>query len=218
MKKVGVGALIRNQDGHFLLSLRGPKCRAEQHKWEFPGGEVNPGETPEDAAAREVLEETGLAVQPVRIVESSTIRTGSGEWQYYTILCDHLSGEPRIREPEKCLRLGWFPLAEIFRLDLASWCERDLSAARALAPLGLDLRLAREACGRSAEEVAKHLGIRKAHLCNVETGEEPLREEFVVRYVAALEKAEAEAHQRAQIAIARLKARLREPKSLVEAS
>jgi 8-oxo-dGTP pyrophosphatase MutT (NUDIX family) len=38
--------------------------------WVFPGGKIEPGESPEDAAAREVLEETGVRVRATGIIGS----------------------------------------------------------------------------------------------------------------------------------------------------
>ena len=45
----------------FLIGLR-PDGVPLAGYWEFPGGKIKPGETPEQAAARECIEETGLAV------------------------------------------------------------------------------------------------------------------------------------------------------------
>ena len=56
---VGVGALVRSGD-RYLLVQRGKEPR--KGLWAVPGGKVEFGETLEAAAAREVLEETGLEV------------------------------------------------------------------------------------------------------------------------------------------------------------
>lgn len=50
--------------GQFLIGERPPGV-ALAGLWEFPGGKVEPGETPEAAAVRECLEETGLLVEVV---------------------------------------------------------------------------------------------------------------------------------------------------------
>lgn len=59
----GTAAVIRNEAGHVLLQRRG-----DNNLWSLPGGAVDPGESPATAIAREVLEETGLVVEPVSIL------------------------------------------------------------------------------------------------------------------------------------------------------
>ncbi len=55
-----VGAVIRRDDGRLLLIQRGNE--PGRGLWSLPGGRVEPGESDEAAVAREVAEETGLAV------------------------------------------------------------------------------------------------------------------------------------------------------------
>ncbi len=54
-------ALVRHE-GRLLIGRRGNDGPLAGY-WEFPGGKVEPGETPAEAAVRECLEETGLAVR-----------------------------------------------------------------------------------------------------------------------------------------------------------
>jgi mutator protein MutT len=61
---VGIG-LIRRGD-RFLVRLR-PEGTVYAGYWEFPGGKCEPGESPEQATARECLEETGLVVRVGRL-------------------------------------------------------------------------------------------------------------------------------------------------------
>ncbi|MCA9397937.1 NUDIX hydrolase [candidate division WWE3 bacterium] len=55
-------AIILNDKGELLLVERGPSQKFDQYKYELPGGKIDPGETPDEALLREVLEETGLDV------------------------------------------------------------------------------------------------------------------------------------------------------------
>jgi 8-oxo-dGTP pyrophosphatase MutT (NUDIX family) len=52
-----------------LLLHGGDPARADQHWWFTPGGGLNEGETPALGAARELLEETGLRVDPAELGE-----------------------------------------------------------------------------------------------------------------------------------------------------
>jgi 8-oxo-dGTP diphosphatase len=58
---VAACALI-DADGHILLARR-PEGKKMAGLWEFPGGKLNPGETPETALARELKEELGIVVE-----------------------------------------------------------------------------------------------------------------------------------------------------------
>jgi len=60
------GAVVRDAEGRLLLVQRGHA--PSMGRWSVPGGRVEPGETPEQAAAREVLEETGLRVDIGRLL------------------------------------------------------------------------------------------------------------------------------------------------------
>ena len=62
MKVVDVAAaVITRNDGQYLLGQRGPGTFYPGY-WEFPGGKVEPGETPRDALVRELHEELGIEV------------------------------------------------------------------------------------------------------------------------------------------------------------
>ncbi|NLD51858.1 MAG: (deoxy)nucleoside triphosphate pyrophosphohydrolase [Clostridiales bacterium] len=56
-----VAALIR--DGERMLICQRPANKKRALLWEFPGGKVEPGETPQDALIRECEEELGILIQ-----------------------------------------------------------------------------------------------------------------------------------------------------------
>ena len=56
-----IAVAVVEHRGKYLIGRR-PEGAALAGLWEFPGGKVEPGESPADAARRECLEETGLDV------------------------------------------------------------------------------------------------------------------------------------------------------------
>jgi 8-oxo-dGTP diphosphatase len=57
-----VACALIDADGRILLAQR-PEGKSLAGLWEFPGGKVDPGETPEDALIRELREELGIATK-----------------------------------------------------------------------------------------------------------------------------------------------------------
>jgi 8-oxo-dGTP pyrophosphatase MutT (NUDIX family) len=64
-RREGADALVRDARGRVLLVRR-----ADDGRWAMPGGWVDPGETPEQAVVREVVEETGLRVSAPRLLNT----------------------------------------------------------------------------------------------------------------------------------------------------
>lgn len=58
-----VTMVVRDDRGRILLTKN-----ADVNSWTLPGGSIEPNESPKDAAVREMREETGLLVEPVRII------------------------------------------------------------------------------------------------------------------------------------------------------
>ncbi len=92
-----VSALVFKEDSVLLVKRKDEPSRG---LWSPPGGALELGETVEAAAAREALEETGVAVRAVRVadVRDVILRDPGGRvrWHYvlFGVLCEYVSGEP----------------------------------------------------------------------------------------------------------------------------
>lgn len=80
-------------------------------RWQFPAGKVEAGESPEQAAVRETLEETGLVVEPVRKL-GERVHPKTGRLMYY-VACGVLSGEAHVADEEELAEVAWVALVEI---------------------------------------------------------------------------------------------------------
>ncbi len=56
-------------DGDKVLITRRPENKRHPGQWEFPGGKIEPGESPEEALCREILEELEVEIQVVDVFE-----------------------------------------------------------------------------------------------------------------------------------------------------
>ena len=86
---VGVGAVILDGGRVLLVQREHAPLKGE---WSLPGGALELGETLEEGIRREVLEETGLVVEPVAAVEvlDRISRDAEGCVQYHYVLVDFL--------------------------------------------------------------------------------------------------------------------------------
>lgn len=104
-----------------VLERGGPRLLICQRKpdvplgglWEFPGGKLEPGESPEQAAVREVREELGIDVAPVGRLGPITHTYPHATVTLTPILCRHLAGEPNAVD---CADWRW-----VHRTELAQY-------------------------------------------------------------------------------------------------
>jgi 8-oxo-dGTP diphosphatase len=91
-----VAAALVDPERRVLLQRRAPG-RAMAGLWEFPGGKVEAGELPEDALAREIEEELGIAIESRDLVPACFASAPMGERHMILLLylCRRWEGEPR---------------------------------------------------------------------------------------------------------------------------
>lgn len=85
-KQLVVTVGVVEYDGRFLITRRVDKVPMWHHKWQLPGGKVEPGETPEDAVRREIREETGLIIDALELLGIHTCHWDHPEFVQQTFL------------------------------------------------------------------------------------------------------------------------------------
>ncbi len=118
---IGVGAIILNKDGKFLLIRRGKKSQNEKEHWGFPGGAMDFGETFATTIKREVKEELGVSIKPLVTLKpiNHLIPQEKQHWVAVPYLCKLTSLKIQIKEPDKISEIGWFSLNEAKSLKLS---------------------------------------------------------------------------------------------------
>ena len=123
--------LIYNDHGRVLLVKH-----IEGEMWVTPGGTLEPGESPADAAVREMWEETGLLTQPTRLVgvyggpEFHLTYANGDQLSVVSIVFEGkvVGGEMR-PDGVETLELAYFSQADLHRLTLTPWMKIVLTDA-----------------------------------------------------------------------------------------
>lgn len=113
-----VGGIVV-KDGKMLLTKRRDPRMEFNNKWEFPGGGVDNGEQVIHALKREVLEETGLTVEPLEQLPQIVARVEKKyNYQVFLLLyiCKIIKGEFKASDTEVAGH-GWFTLTQAMKLD-----------------------------------------------------------------------------------------------------
>lgn len=106
--RVGIGVMVLKGQQLLLGRRKGSHGAGE---YAYPGGHLEHLETFEQCARREVREETGLEIGPLRFLRLLNTRVYAPK--HYVDLAfaaDWVSGEPRVLEPEKIDAWAWYPL------------------------------------------------------------------------------------------------------------
>lgn len=99
----GIAAAIVVNEERVLMVRR--RVSEGQLSWQFPAGEVEPGEAREEAAVRETREETGLTVTALKLL-GERVHPKTGRLMSYTA-CDVLGGTAHVADTEELAEMAW---------------------------------------------------------------------------------------------------------------
>ena len=120
-----VGAIIKDGD-RYLVGQRAAN-KAQGGMWEFMGGKIEPGETPEQALARECREELALEIENERIIDSVVHEYPEKTIRLTLISCTPKAGsEPAALEHQQ---IRWVTRAE---MDSLPFCPADADLIKTL--------------------------------------------------------------------------------------
>ncbi|EFK95169.1 protein containing NUDIX hydrolase, core domain [sediment metagenome] len=108
--RVSVKALILDEEKRFLL------VKQDNGYWEFPGGGLDYGETPQDCIKRELFEELGLKVirvdrNPFAFLTTKNLKGLNIACVYYKVQVQDLNFKPS----EECIEIKFFSIDEVLK-------------------------------------------------------------------------------------------------------
>ena len=121
--------LVFRGDEVLMVKRGGPP---HQRRWSVPGGSVEEGETVDAAVAREVLEETGVRVSPVKVVLVHDLieRDAKGQVRFHyaiaDILCEYVEGDPM--PGSDAVNARWIPVRELHEYDVSEGALEAITA------------------------------------------------------------------------------------------
>ena len=120
-----VGAVFH--DGERFLACRKKPGKPLEGHWEFPGGKIEPGETPEQALAREIREELNLIAEVGQKVTTTTYEYEFATIELTTFYCTLVDGDLRLTDHDAT---KWVTSTEAAHL---AWAPADIPAVEAIA-------------------------------------------------------------------------------------
>lgn len=114
MKFVGIGVGILVKKSGRILFMK----RNSSHgfgTWAPPGGHIDFGESPEDAAYRECLEETGVYCKNIKFITYTNDYFQESNKHYVTLWfeADWDKGEAKINSPDEVQEVRWLDIKEV---------------------------------------------------------------------------------------------------------
>ena len=120
-----VGAVFH--DGERFLACRKKPGKPLEGHWEFPGGKIERGETPEQALTREIREELNLIAEVGQKVTTTTYEYDFATIELTTFYCTLVDGDLRLTDHDDT---KWVTSTEAAHL---AWAPADIPAVEAIA-------------------------------------------------------------------------------------
>ncbi len=110
-------ALIRRNDCY--LAVRRSQRMQHPGKWEFPGGKIEPRESPNQCVIREIHEELNLEIKPIEELLSITWHYPDKSVHLIPVVCKIIGGVLRLSEHDQ---MKWVEMENLKDLD---WADAD---------------------------------------------------------------------------------------------
>ena len=130
LQVASVSVALRDEQNRVLLARH-----SEHGKWLLPGGSIEPGEVPADAAVREMREETGVVVRPTRLVgvfggPDFIVEYQNGHRTSYVMAVFEATTSEGTLRPDgiELLDVRFFAERDVAGLDVAAWIPEVLRA------------------------------------------------------------------------------------------
>ena len=124
-----MGAILVD-NGKILCAQRG-ESKTLKHLWEFPGGKIESGETPQEALIRELQEELLIEVEvQTEQFEETSYQYDFGLVHLTTFICLLKNGTPQLTEH---IAVQWLNPEELNKLE---WAPADIPAVEKLIEMG----------------------------------------------------------------------------------
>ena len=118
-----VAAVIRSEDKIFATARGYGEFKGQ---WEFPGGKIEPGETPQEALVREIQEELDVKTEVGDLIDTIEYDYSSFHLSMDCFWCNVTEGEITLKEAEDA---RWLSKDELYSVD---WLPADMELIKKL--------------------------------------------------------------------------------------
>ena len=113
-KIIRVTAAIIEREGKILIAKRKAGDDLFAGLWEFPGGKIEEGETPEECMARELKEELDIEVEVGELISSNKHKYPHGIFELLAYRVKHISGEMILNDHDE---IKWVTVYEMSNFE-----------------------------------------------------------------------------------------------------